>query len=126
VGSGGAEDFRLGSASTVGKTRLTRGAHGSAVDREKASRTEGVNQSRKRTSAITLMTRVGRAAWAGLWASAYERGERPALPAGPTTEWATGSAGPKARKRISELKIGFLNLPRLWKFAQGDLGGILT
>jgi hypothetical protein len=23
-------------------------------------------------------------------------------------------------------KIGFLNLPRLWKFAQGDLGGIWT
>jgi hypothetical protein len=35
-------------------------------------------------------------------------------------------AGPKSRKRISELKIGFLNIPRLWKFAQGDLGGILT
>jgi hypothetical protein len=29
-------------------------------------------------------------------------------------------------KWISELKIRFLNLPRLWKFAQGDLGGILT
>jgi hypothetical protein len=29
-------------------------------------------------------------------------------------------------KRISELKIGFFNLPRLWKFAEGDLGGILT
>jgi hypothetical protein len=28
-------------------------------------------------------------------------------------------------KGISELKIGFLNLPRLWKFV-GDLGGILT
>jgi hypothetical protein len=26
---------------------------------------------------------------------------------------------------ISELKIGFLNLPRLWKFVEGDLGGIL-
>jgi hypothetical protein len=35
-------------------------------------------------------------------------------------------AGPKSRKRISELKIGFLNLPRLWKFVEGDLGGILT
>jgi hypothetical protein len=30
------------------------------------------------------------------------------------------------RKRISELKIGFLNLPSLWKFVEGDLGGILT
>jgi hypothetical protein len=29
------------------------------------------------------------------------------------------------RKRISELKIGFLNLLRLWRFV-GDLGGILT
>jgi hypothetical protein len=27
---------------------------------------------------------------------------------------------------ISELKIGFLNLPRLWKFVKRDLGGILT
>jgi hypothetical protein len=30
------------------------------------------------------------------------------------------------RKRISELKIVFLNLPRLWKFVEGDLGGILA
>jgi hypothetical protein len=30
------------------------------------------------------------------------------------------------RKRISELKIRFLNLPRLWKFVEGDLGAILT
>jgi hypothetical protein len=30
------------------------------------------------------------------------------------------------RTRISELKFGFLNLPRLWKFVEGDLGGILT
>jgi hypothetical protein len=29
-------------------------------------------------------------------------------------------------RRIFRLKIGFLNLPRLWKFAQGDLGGIWT
>jgi hypothetical protein len=43
----------------------------------------------------------------------------------PEAEWAAMSAGPKSRKRISELKIGFLNLARLWKFV-GDLGGILT
>jgi hypothetical protein len=30
------------------------------------------------------------------------------------------------KKIISELKIGFLNLPRLWKFVEGDLGGILS
>jgi hypothetical protein len=34
--------------------------------------------------------------------------------------------GRKRRKEIFELKIGFLNLPRLWKFAQGDLGEILS
>jgi hypothetical protein len=96
------------------------------VDREKASRTEGVNQRRKRISAITPTARVGRAAWASLWASAYGRGERPAGQTGRTAEWAARSVGLKAKKRISELKIGFLNLLRLWKFAQGDLGGILT
>jgi hypothetical protein len=46
--------------------------------------------------------------------------------AGLEAEWAARLAGPKSRKRISELKIGFLNLPRLWKFVEGDLGGILT
>jgi hypothetical protein len=36
-------------------------------------------------------------------------------------------ARPKPRKKIIyELKIGFLILPRLWKFVKGDLGGILT
>jgi hypothetical protein len=47
--------------------------------------------------------------------------------AGPEAEWATRSAWAKIwKKGISELKIGFLNLPRLWKFVEGDLGGILT
>jgi hypothetical protein len=46
--------------------------------------------------------------------------------AGPKAEWAARSAGTKVRKRISELKIGFLNLPMLWKVVEGDLGGILT
>jgi hypothetical protein len=59
AGSGGAEDFRPGSAGTVGKTGLTRGAHASVVDREKAPRTEGVNQRRKCNSAITPTVRVG-------------------------------------------------------------------
>jgi hypothetical protein len=47
AGSGGADDFGLGSAGEVGKTELTCGTHASAVDREKAPRTEG-------TSGITL------------------------------------------------------------------------
>jgi hypothetical protein len=44
----------------------------------------------------------------------------------PEAERAARLAGPKARKMISELKIGFLNLPRLWKFLEGGLGGLLT
>jgi hypothetical protein len=36
------------------------------------------------------------------------------------------AAGSEAEKNHFRIKIGFLNLPRLWKFAQGDLGGILT
>jgi hypothetical protein len=34
--------------------------------------------------------------------------------------------GRKLKKNPFKIKIGFLNLPRLWKFAQVDLGGILT
>jgi hypothetical protein len=46
--------------------------------------------------------------------------------------WANGRVSRKVgraeskEKGISELKIRFLNLPRLWKFVEGDLGGILT
>jgi hypothetical protein len=68
-----------------------------------------------------------RAGWMGHrgTVSAYGGGAASGL-AGPKAEWATRSDGPKSRKRISELKIEFLNLPRLWKFVEGDLGGILT
>jgi hypothetical protein len=37
-----------------------------------------------------------------------------------------GWPGRKQGKMISKLKIGFLNLPRLWKFVEENLGGILT
>jgi hypothetical protein len=47
--------------------------------------------------------------------------------------WATarlenkgGGRAENKEKGISELKIGFLDLPRIWKFVEGDLGGILT
>jgi hypothetical protein len=47
--------------------------------------------------------------------------------------WAAGGLENKGggrdenkEKGISELKIGFLNLPRLWKFVEEDLRGILT
>jgi hypothetical protein len=57
--------------------------------------------------------------------SAYGGGAAGGL-TGPEAERATRLAGPKARKMISELKIGFFNLPMLLKFVEGDLGGILT
>jgi hypothetical protein len=71
----------------------------SAVCREKAPRMEGVNQRRKRTSAITPTTHVGRAAWADMWASACGRreasegwlGQRPSRP--------VRVAGPKVKKK---------------------------
>jgi hypothetical protein len=67
-----------------------------------------------------------RAGWAGkvefgLREESGQRGWLGQRPSGPQ-----GWPGRKWRKEIFELKIGFLNLPRLWKFAQGDLGGILT
>jgi hypothetical protein len=67
-----------------------------------------------------------RAGWAGKVEfgpreEIHHRGRLGQRPSGPQ-----GRPGRKRRKRISELKIRFLNLPRLWKFAQGDLGGILT
>jgi hypothetical protein len=34
--------------------------------------------------------------------------------------------GPKAEENYFRIKFGFLNIQRLWKFVQGDLGGILT
>jgi hypothetical protein len=39
---------------------------------------------------------------------------------------AAGPDGPKSEKNYFRIKFGFLNIQRLWKFAQGDLGGILT
>jgi hypothetical protein len=50
----------------------------------------------------------------------------PAGPAGPKADRAARSAGPKGRKKNFQIKIGFLNLARLWKFVEEDLGGILT
>jgi hypothetical protein len=40
--------------------------------------------------------------------------------------WLLGRLGRKLKKNPFRIKIGFLNLARLCKFAQGELGGILT
>jgi hypothetical protein len=37
-----------------------------------------------------------------------------------------GRSGQKSKKISVLIKIEFLNMPMLWKFAQGNLGGILT
>jgi hypothetical protein len=47
--------------------------------------------------------------------------ERPGGPAGRWADWAESEG-----KILFRIKIGFLNLLRLWKFVEGDLGGILT
>jgi hypothetical protein len=82
----------------VEKTGLISGPLVSVVCREKAPRTEGVNQRRKHTSAITPTMHVGRAAWAGLREKRGQRG-----PAGPKAEWA-GKGG-----RVESEEERFLN-----------------
>jgi hypothetical protein len=59
----------------------------SAVCREKALRTEGVNQMRKRTSVIMPTTRVGRAVGPACGLRLVGE-ERPAGLTGPKAEWA--------------------------------------
>jgi hypothetical protein len=84
---------------------------------------EGVNQRGKHISREDVTN--ARAGWAGRAILAYgddAAGGR----AGPEAKRATGSARPKIRKKKFLIKIGFLNLPRLWKCVEGDLGGILT
>jgi hypothetical protein len=54
---------------------------------------------------------------------------RPTGPDGPkglVGRLAAGPIRPEAEKNPFRIKIGFLNVLRLWKFAQGHLGGILT
>jgi hypothetical protein len=50
---------------------------------------------------------------------------RPAGCSGPARA-GLGRMGRNPKKIPFRIKIKFLNIPRLWKFAQGDLGGILT
>jgi hypothetical protein len=47
---------------------------------------------------------------------------------GPQLGWRKNKGGGHAeiKKKSFRIKIGFLNLSRLWKFVEGDLGGILT
>jgi hypothetical protein len=87
---------RPGSADVVGKTQLTSGA--------------------------SLIERRGRGGRLGKMRTEKEN----VFPA--KTRPTHGLDGPaeNQEKRNFRIKIGFLNLPRLWKFVEGDLGGILT
>jgi hypothetical protein len=97
------------------------------VDRETRERRlarEGVNRKGKRISHEDATD--ARAGWAdqgdfSLRGTAWLVGWRGQRLNG-TQCW----SGRKTGKMISELKIRILNLPRLWKFVEGDLGGILT
>jgi hypothetical protein len=53
-------------------------------------------------------------------------GEGGKRPGGPMARIGRRVAGPKVEGKILfGIKIGFLNLSRLWKFVEVDLGGIL-
>jgi hypothetical protein len=67
--------------------------------REKAPRTKGVNQRRKRTSAIMRTTHVGRAASTGLWVSACGRREANGGRLDQRTSGPVRVAGPKVKKK---------------------------
>jgi hypothetical protein len=69
------------------------------VGREKAPRTEGVNQRRKRIFANTPTVRMGRAAWAGKvgFGLREERGQRGRL--GQRPSGTVKVAGPKVKKK---------------------------
>jgi hypothetical protein len=89
--------------------------------RERRPARKGVNRKGKRICRKDETD--ARAGWAGrgnfgLWGTARPVGWLGQRPNGPQ--------GWPGQKMISRLKIGFLNLPRLWKFVEGDLGGILT
>jgi hypothetical protein len=87
--------------------------------------TEGVIQRRRRILQNT--PRQARAERLGPACGLRPAGEERASGAG----WAEGRPGRKVGRAESKeknfrIKIGFLNLARLWKFVEEDLGGILT
>jgi hypothetical protein len=110
---------RPGSANALEKMELTSGAMHQRGNREKAPRTEGVNQRRKRLRRNTPTTRVGWAAEkpSGLgFGLREERGQRGRL--GQRLSGLVRVARPKVKKKdFFELKIWFLNSPMLLKFA---------
>jgi hypothetical protein len=107
---GGAQWPRSGgSAGELGRLEVGDGTDSwGPVDRETWERWPARNARTKREDVFPVKTRPthGLDGPAGT-VSACGGGAASGL-AGPEAEWATRSAGPKSRKRISELKIGFL------------------
>jgi hypothetical protein len=90
--------------------------HGSDV-RERRRLCRSAQSRREYTFRQIRLRGLGRVGRAGI--------RRPTGRSGPT--WVgLGRMGRNLRKIHFRIKIEFLNIPRLWKFAQGDLGGILT
>jgi hypothetical protein len=58
-------------------------------------------------------------------ANAMREEERPGGPRWPKGRIGRWVAGPKFEGIFFRIKIGFLNISRLWKFIQGDLEGNL-
>jgi hypothetical protein len=120
--AGGDGRKRLGSVGAVGKTQLRSGA--CLIERRgRGGRLERVRTKKENVFPAKTRPTRGLDGPAGT-VSACGDGVGGGL-AGPEAERAARLAGPEARKKNFQIKIGFLNLPRLWNFV-GDLGGILT
>jgi hypothetical protein len=109
-----------GQAARGGRKKVTGvGWHGGEDTSDK--RGPVVRETRERRPAQEGVNKMG---WLGQFRPAGTA--RPLGWLGQRPNGQRGWPGRKQGKMISELKIGFLNLPRLWKFVEGDLGGILT
>jgi hypothetical protein len=114
---------RLGSVGVVGKTQLTSGARLT----ERRGRDGRLGRARTKKEHVFAVKMRPTRGLDGPAETVLAYGDDTAGGlAGPEAERAARLAGSKARKKNFGIKIGFLNLPRLWKFVEGDLGGILT
>jgi hypothetical protein len=83
---------------------------------------EGVVVGLRKLKVETTFGNYAKAAQAGMGRA---RAQQPAVRSG-LARSRLGRVGRILRKNSFRIKIGFLNLPRLWKFVEGDLGIILT
>jgi hypothetical protein len=110
-------------------TELRRGAHPLRSLHGTGEGRRGAHGAAAREEAVVLPAHLGREEGEGGEDSAWWAGSACLAARGQKAGWAGGPLGRLGRelKKISFLiKIEFLNMPMLWKFAQGDSGGILT